>query len=204
MKNILSYSIALISAIAITAFTFSTTGYEPGSEAADFKLKNTDGKMVAMADYKDAKGFIVIFTCNHCPYAMKYETRINALDSMYKAKGYPVIAINPNDTINYPDDSYSEMVKRAKDKHFTYPYLIDVTQQTAKAYGAIKTPHAYILQKEKGKLIVKYIGAIDDNYDDASKVTQKYVESAMSEILSNKEISVKTTKAIGCGIKWYK
>src|SRR6478609_4239758 len=121
MKKILSYGIALISTIAITAFTFSTAVYEPGSEAVDFKLKNTDGKMVAMADYKDAKGFIVIFTCNHCPYAMKYETRINALDSMCKTKGYPVIAINPNDTINYPDDSYSEMVKRAKDKHFTYP-----------------------------------------------------------------------------------
>lgn len=204
MKKFIIYSIVLLSAISITAFTFSTSGYEPGAEAVDFKLKNTDGKMVAMADYKDAKGFIVIFTCNHCPYAMKYEDRIIALDNSYKSKGYPVIAINPNDTVNYPDDSYGEMVKRAKEKKFTYPYLIDETQQTAKAYGAIKTPHVYILKKEDSKLIVKYVGAIDDNYDDATKVTKKYVESAMEEIISNKEVTVKSTKAIGCGIKWYK
>lgn len=204
MKKSIQYLLILTVATIATAFTFSINGYEPGSEAADFKLKNINGSMVSMADFKDAKGYIIVFTCNHCPYAMKYEDRIIALDKKYKSQGYPVIAINPNDTVNYPDDAFGEMVKRSKEKGFTFPYLIDETQQTAKNFGAIKTPHVYIIKKESDKLIVKYIGAIDDNYDDASKVTKKYVESAMEELLKGAEVSVKSTKAIGCGIKWVK
>jgi peroxiredoxin len=204
MKKTLFYTALALVTLSIAAFTFSTTGYEPGAKATDFKLKNIDGKMVSLSDFKKAKGFIVVFTCNHCPYAQLYESRIIALDKKYKALGYPVIAIMPNDTVNYPDDAPSEMAKRAKDKGFTFPYLMDESQDIAKTYGALKTPHIYVLQKDGKDLFVRYTGAIDDNYEDASKVTKKYLETAMDELVAGKEITLKTTKAIGCGIKWKK
>jgi peroxiredoxin len=204
MKKTLFYSLFTLAALAVAAFTFSTTAYEPGAVATDFKLKNIDGKMVSLSDFKTAKGFIVTFTCNHCPYAKLYEDRLIAIDKKYKALGYPVIAIMPNDTINYPDDAPSEMAKRAKEKGFTFPYLVDETQEVAKTYGALKTPHIYVLQKNGKQLTVKYVGAIDDNYEDASKVTKKYLENAMDELIAGKDITVKSTKAIGCGIKWKK
>ncbi len=203
LKIISFFSLLLaIMIISTMAFKFSTNGYEVGSEAADFDLKNIDGHRVSMAGTADAKGFMVIFTCNHCPFAKKYEDRIIALDKKYKPLGYPVIAINPNDTANYPEDSFKEMVKRAKDKGFTFPYLIDETQQIAKNFGAFKTPHIFLINKETDKLMVKYIGAIDNNYEDPDKVTKKYLENALNELIAGKEITVKSTKAVGCIIKW--
>ncbi len=197
-------SLCTIIGLAIFSFTNINQGYEPGAEVTDFSLKNIDSKKVSMADYKDAKGFVIIFTCNHCPFAIKYEDRINALDAAYKKKGYPVIAINPNDTVQYPDDAFTEMVKKAKDKKFTFPYLIDEDQGVAKTFGALKTPHVYIVKKEGQKWIVKYVGAIDDNYDNAKKVKIKYAENALKELIAGKEVTEKTTKAIGCSIKWKK
>jgi peroxiredoxin len=204
-KNLLI--ISSIALIALFSFAFTAKknkGYSPGDKATDFKLMNIDNTMVSLSDYSDAKGFIVTFTCNHCPYAVKYEDRIIALDAKYKSLGYPVIAINPNDSVKYPSDAFSKMKVRATEKGFTFPYLLDETQNIAKKYGALKTPHIYILQKEGKKMIVKYIGAIDDNYADASAVTQKYAENAIDELLAGKAVTVTTTKAIGCGIKWKK
>jgi peroxiredoxin len=203
MKHI-STTVILLTFLIGTAFTTSVSGYQPGSNASDFKLKNIDAKMVSLADYKSAKGFIIVFTCNHCPFAKAYEDRIIALDNKYKTQGYPVIAINPNDSASYPEDSYDEMVKRAKSKKFTFPYLYDQTQEVAKTYGALKTPHIYLLKKEGDKLVVKYTGAIDDNSEDASKVKDKFLENAVDSLIEGKEVAVKTTKAIGCGIKWKK
>lgn len=188
-------------AASALSFTMATKGYEPGAEAADFSLKNVDGKMVSMADYKDAKGFIVVFTCNHCPFAKKYESRILALDKKFK-KDYPVIAINSNDSSVVPDDSYDKMQELAKSKKYTFPYLYDQSQSVAKAFGATKTPHVYVLHKENGKLIVKYVGAIDDNTESGEKATKKYVEEAIKELKAGKEVTTKTSKAVGCSIKW--
>jgi peroxiredoxin len=179
-------------------------GYKPGDKAADFKLKNTDGKMVSLADYKDAKGFIVVFTCNHCPFAKKYENRIIALDKKFRPLGYPVVAINPNDANEVPEDSYANMQARAKEKGYTFPYLLDESQATARAFGATRTPHVFILKKDKADLLVKYIGAIDDNTDDEAAVKEKYVESAVNSLLAGKEVANTSTKAIGCTIKWKK
>ena len=176
-------------------------GYKIGDLATDFKLKNVDGKMVSLADFKDAKGFIVIFTCNHCPYAIAYENRINELDKMYKNKGFPVIAINPNDNEAYPEDSYENMIIRAKEKGFTFPYLFDEGQKIYPQYGATRTPHVFILKKEADGMIVKYIGAIDNNHADAKSVKEKYVENAVNALLSGKDPDPATTKAIGCSIK---
>ena len=177
-------------------------GYKIGEKAKDFKLKNVDGKMVSMSDFKAAKGFIVVFTCNHCPYAKAYEQRIMDLDKKYAKLGYPVIAINPNNKEMVEEDAPERMAERSKAKGYTFPYLYDETQEIAKNFGATRTPHVFILTKNNADFMVQYIGAIDDNSDDAKAVKIKYVENAMKELMANKPVSQATTKAIGCGIKW--
>lgn len=178
-----------------------TAGYDIGSIATDFKLKNIDDKMVSLSNYKDAKGFIVIFTCNHCPYSVAYEDRIIAIDKKFKKQGYPVIAINPNNPVVNPEDSFDKMKIRAKDKGFTFPYLFDAGQKIYPQYGATKTPHVFLLQKEKGNNVVKYIGAIDDNHKDAAAVKNTFLDNAVTALLAGKEIENKKTVAIGCSIK---
>lgn len=192
----------LFTAIALLTYGLVLAGgYEIGDKASDFKLKNVDGNMVSMADYKDAKGFIVVFTCNDCPYAIAYEDRIIAIDKKYKESGYPVIAINPNDPEVKAIDSYEGMQKKAKEKGFTFPYLYDDGQKTYPKYGATKTPHIFVLNKEKGDLLVRYIGTIDDNYTDASDVKEPYLENAVDALLAGKKPNPAETKAIGCSIK---
>ena len=193
----------LICFVCLTAFTTKTdpAGYKVGDVATDFSLINIDGKMVSLSDYKTAKGFVVIFTCNTCPYAVAYEDRIVDLDKKYASKGYPVIAIMPNDTDVKPGDNMQAMQARAKAKGFTFPYLMDDGQKIYPQYGATKTPHVYILEKTTKGNIVKYIGAIDDNYQDAAAVKTKYAENAIDALLAGKEIAQKTTRAIGCSIK---
>ncbi len=176
-------------------------GYGIGDYATDFSLPDINGKKVSLADYKDAKGFLVIFTCNTCPYAIAYEDRIIDLDKKYKTKGVPVIAINPNDPNLQPADAVEYMKKRATQKGFTFPYLVDIGQEIFPLYGATKTPHVYLLEKNKLGNVVRYIGAIDDNYSNASAVKTKYVENAVDAMLKGEEISITTTRAIGCSIK---
>lgn len=193
-----------IAALFLFLTSFRHEGLHVGEIADDFKLKNVDGKMVSMSDYSTAKGFIVIFTCNHCPFSKKYEDRINALNKKYAKKGFPVIAINPNDASQYPDDNFENMVKRAKEKKFSFPYLHDESQAVAKSYGATKTPDVFILQKEGTDLIVKYTGAIDNNSDNPKEATEKYVEAAVEDLLAGKPVQNTFTKAVGCSIKWKK
>lgn len=181
--------------------TNTAAGYTIGDEATNFNLKDVDGSMVSLTDYPEAKGFIVIFTCNTCPYAVASEDRIVALDQEFKKKGYPVIAINPNNPKVQPDDTFELMQEKAKEAGFTFPYLYDDSQTVYAKYGATKTPHVYVLQKQNGKNIVKYIGAIDDNVRNASGVKERFVANAVNELLAGKEVSVKETKAIGCSVK---
>lgn len=194
---------ALIIVGLLVAFSVKPTagGYKIGDIATDFSLKNVDNKKVSLKDMKEAKGYIVVFTCNHCPYAVAYEDRIIALDKKYKKLGYPVVAINPNNPEKQKDDSFPKMQERAKDKKFSFPYLLDEGQKIYPQYGATKTPHVYVLQKTAKGNVVKYIGAIDDNYEDAAAVKQKYVENAVDALVKGKEVTVKETKAIGCSIK---
>ena len=202
MKNLKLLAVVLC-VFTLSAFTINTDsdGYKVGDIATDFSLENIDGKKVSLADYKDAKGFIVIFTCNTCPYAVAYEDRIEALNKKYAEKGYPVIAIMPNNTDVKPGDNMEAMQARAKAKGFTFPYLMDAGQKIYPQYGATKTPHVYILEKTKKGNVVKYIGAIDDNYKDAAAVTETYAEDAVDALLSKEEVKVKETRAIGCSIK---
>ncbi|PQB04860.1 thioredoxin family protein [Aureitalea marina] len=187
--------------VGLSSFTYLDGGYTIGDEAADINLKNVDGKMVSYGDYPDAKGFIVIFTCNTCPYAVASEDRIIALDKEFKSEGYPVIAINPNDPDVQPDDTFQLMQKKAKDKGFTFPYLYDESKTVYAQYGAKKTPHVYLLNKENGKNIVKYIGAIDDNVRNASGVKDRFLANAVNQLIKGKEVTVKETRAIGCSVK---
>ena len=195
-KQLLLLGISLI-----TASVAFTQGYNVGDKASDFKLKNVDGKTVSLSDYKSSKGFIVVFTCNHCPYAKAYQDRIIELDKKYKSQGYPVIAINSNDPQLEPSDSYQDMIVRAKEKNYTFPYLFDETQSVYRMYGAKRTPHVFLLQKNGSDLVVKYIGAIDDNYQDASKVGSSYLSNAVDALLAGKDPNPSFTKAIGCSIK---
>lgn len=200
MKKFLA--ILILAITGLVAWKTADSGYKVGDVATDFKLKNVDGKMVSLANYKMAKGYIVIFTCNHCPYAQAYESRIMALDKMYAPKGYPVIAISPNDPVGEPDDSFANMKKRAAEKGYTFPYTIDETQDITRAYGAKATPHVYVLQKTAQGNVVKYIGAIDNDTEGTNPNKVKYVENAVNALLSGKTVSTTSTKAIGCGIKW--
>ena len=200
MKKI-KITLLVVATIIFTSFTLVNTGYEVGDYATDFKLKNVDGNTVSLADYEDAKGFIVTFTCNHCPYSKMYEDRIIALDKKFKEKGFPVIAINPNNPAVSPGDDFEGMQERAKNKGFTFPYLFDDGQTIYPQYGATKTPHIFILNKDKKGLRVAYIGAIDNNARDAASVTENYVSNAVNELLEGKEVSKTSTRAIGCSIK---
>src|SRR5690606_21593605 len=196
---------SLTNVFVMSAFTINklvvADGYKIVVVAADFKLMNVDGKMLSLSDYKDAKGYIVTFTCNTCPYAVGYEDRIIALNNKYASLGYPVIAIMPNNTDVQPGDSMDKMKERAKSKGFTFTYLLDKDQTVYRKYGATKTPHVFILQKTSQGNVVKYIGAIDDNFQDASKVKTKYVENAVDAFLKGQEVPEKETKAIVFTIK---
>jgi len=198
--------LSLMALVLVGLMTSATvkdaSGYAIGDTATDFKLKNIDGRMVSMADYSSAKGFIVVFTCNHCPFAKLYEQRIIELNNMFEDKGYPVIAINPNDPDKVPEDSFEEMKSRAAEKGYTFPYLVDGTSDIARAYGATKTPHVYVLKKDGSSMKVAYIGAIDNNHKDAAAANKHYVQDAVNALLSGSAIGLKETRAIGCSIKW--
>jgi len=183
------------------ALSASAQGYKVGDKVEDFSLKNVDGKMVSLFDMAEQKGVVVIFTCNHCPYSVAYEDRIIALDKKYKPLGFPVLAINPNDPAIQPEDSFEKMIERAAGKGFTFPYVFDANQSVYRKFGATKTPHVFILSKSGAELVLKYIGAIDDNSRNADKVKERYVENALDALLDGKPIEVKETKAIGCSIK---
>lgn len=150
MKKIVStFLVLLVAGFVATGFMPAPTGYAVGDTASDFHLKNIDGRMVSLADYKDAKGFIVTFTCNHCPFAKLYESRIMALNAKYAPLGYPVIAINPNDPTKEEEDSYANMVARAKEKGYTFPYLVDESQDVTHAFGATNTPASFRAQSRE-------------------------------------------------------
>lgn len=177
-------------------------GLKVGDRALDFNLKNVDGKMVSLKSNEKAKGYILVFTCNTCPYSKMYEDRIIALHNKYADKGYPVLAIQPNDAGKSPGDSFPRMQERAREKGFPFPYVIDETQKTTEAYGATNTPHVYVLSKESGDFKIVYIGAIDNNSRNASAATRRYVEEAVDALSSGDIIETTDTKAIGCTIKW--
>lgn len=172
-----------------------------GSSApmADQKMKNVDGREVSLADVCGEKGTLVIFTCNACPWAKAWEDRIVALGNEYAAKGVGVIAINSNDPAKVADDGYEGMQQRAKDKKFAFPYVVDATSGVARAFGAARTPEIFLFDAA-GKLA--YHGTIDDNAQEPAKVEARYLRDALEAVAAGREVALKETKALGCGIKF--
>jgi peroxiredoxin len=170
-----------------------------GSKIPEFNLKGIDGKTYSLESFKDTKGLIIIFSCNHCPYVQAYEGRIKAIQSDYKDKGITVVAINSNDDVNYPDDSFENMKKRAAEQNFNFIYLRDEDQSAARKFDATHTPEIFLFDKDR-KLV--YHGKIDDNWQEPEKAVNHYLRNALNEMLAGKEISVPETYSIGCTIKW--
>lgn len=190
-------TMSLIVLITMTLNILGQGGYKIGDNATDFSLKGTDDQMHSLSDYENVKGYVVIFTCNHCPYSVAYEDRIIALQKKYQPKGFEVLAINPNNPATYESDSFENMKVRAKEKKFNFPYLFDDGQKIFPQYGATKTPHVFLLDANKK---VQYIGAIDNSTEEKD-VSKKYLENALDALAKGKKIKTTTTKAIGCSIK---
>jgi peroxiredoxin len=204
MKNVIRLLTLPIGLWVLTTSLFLNNTTRTEKTVKDFSLMNTDGKMVSLSNYPDAKGFVIVFTCNHCPFAKLYPKRFNDMTKKYKKLGVPLIAISSTDTVTYEEDSFALMVKKAKKEKFKFPYLYDNTQAVAQQFNADKTPHAFVIWKEKGEWVIKYSGAIDDNGFEPKKVQNPYIVNAVDALLANKSIDVKETKSIGCKIYFRK
>ena len=176
----------------------STSKLKIGSAIPNFTLQSVDGKNYNLDSFRNKKGLIIIFSCNHCPYVQAYEDRIKKITEDYK-DNVAVTAINSNDDSQYPDDSFDEMKKRASSRNFNFPYLRDEDQSVALAFDASHTPEIFLFD-DKRKLA--YHGKIDDNWKEPDKVQSNYLKDALDEFLEGKEISVPETFSIGCTIKW--
>lgn len=172
---------------------------ELGSPAPDFSLKGTDGKVHSLASFKAATALAVIFSCNHCPYVQAYEGRFVQLQKDLGPEGFQLVAINANDSDQYAEDGFEAMVARAQAQGFNFPYLRDETQEVAKAYGAVRTPHVFLFNAERK---LAYVGRIDDSWDKPEKVTRHELADAVRDLLAGRKVAVPETFAVGCTIKW--
>lgn len=170
-----------------------------GQAAPDFELPGVDGKTYSLASFADAKVLIVVFSCNHCPFVVGSEDRMNALYADYRPKGVAMVAINSNETDNHPTDSFDHMVERAKAKGFEFAYVRDDSQAVAKAYGALRTPHFYVF--DAGRTL-RYTGRMDDNPRQAGQETTRELRDALDAVLAGAEPPVAVTNPIGCNVKW--
>jgi len=176
-------------------------GLKIGDAAPDFSLPGVDGKTHSLGSFALKKILVVVFTCNHCPYAQAYEDRLIELAQYYSVQGVQFVAINPNDASSYPADGFMEMKKRAKKKRFPYPYLRDETQEVAKAYGAEVTPDVFVFDKNR---LLCYRGRIDDNWRNREKVKEQSLKIAISTLLAGSRLDpdVAEKPALGCSVKW--
>lgn len=170
-----------------------------GDLAPDFALPGVDGKTYTLSSFKDKKILVVIFSCNHCPYVMAYEDRIIAVQRDYAEKSVQLVAINANETKNYPEDNLANMVIRAREKKYNFPYLRDEAQTVAKSYDAACTPEFYAFDEKR---LLRFHGRLDDNHEAPKKVTRKYLRDALDELLVGKPVTVPESHPIGCSIKW--
>ncbi len=177
----------------------SPTELRIGTKAVNFNLKGIDGKYYSLESFKEKKVLCIIFMCNHCPYVVAVQQRINQIAKDYAVKSFALIGINPNDPVTYPEDSFENMVIRAKEQGYVFPYLFDETQETARAYDAVCTPDIYLYDEKR---LLVYRGRIDDNWKDESSVTRKELRMAIDRILENKPIDFEMIPSMGCSIKW--
>lgn len=193
--------VILASLLSFVSLLLVHGGLKPGDKAAPFSLKNVDGTTVSLSDYSNQKGMILVFTCNLCPFSKAYEQRIIQLHNKYVNLGFPVVAINSNSPDISPEESFSHMKLRADEKGYPFPYLKDEKEEVCKAYGATRTPHIYLLEKNGNSFKVAYVGAIDDNALDARSVSNRYLENAIRALSKGERPDPDTTRPIGCIIK---
>ena len=188
---------ALVASASVAASAF---GLNIGDKApsTSVKMKNVDGREVSIADVAGKEGTLVIFSCNHCPFVKAWQDRIASIGNAAKGKGVGVIVINSNDPASYPEDSFTEMQARAKQLGFTFPYVVDATSGVARSFDATRTPEAFLFDKD-GKLV--YHGAIDDSQK-IDQVSKHFLQDAIDAATAGKDIPVKETKFVGCGIKF--
>ncbi len=165
----------------------------------DHKMLDISGKLLTLSDIRSNNGTLVIFSCNTCPWVIRWEDRYKTIADKYRSKGIGIVAVNSNEARFNSDDSIEEMILHAKDKGYKFPYVQDLGSKLAYAFGATKTPHIYLFDE---KNILLYRGAIDDNAKDASNVEKTYLADAIDAMLSKKPIPIATTKALGCSIKF--
>ena len=171
-----------------------------GTQAPDFNLKGVDGKKYSLASFQDKKVLVLMFICNHCPYVQAIEDRIIQLQRDYAAKSVQLIGICSNDPTDYPDDSPANLKKRWQEKDYRFPYLVDETQEVAKAYGAVCTPEFYVLDSARK---LAYHGQLDNNWKEPQKVTRQDLRQAVDALLAGKKPS-EQVPSMGCSIKWKK
>ena len=169
----------------------------------DFSLRNVDGKYISLKDNEKAKGYIVIFTCNHCPFAKLYPSRINKLQETYAPLGVPVIAINSMDSMLYEEECYRFMQQKSKENNFNFPYLQDASQEVAKDFGAVNTPQAFVIWRDGNRWAIRYKGAIDDN-GESPELAKNFIAMAVNDLRANKPVSMPTTESFGCKIFYRK
>lgn len=196
MKKWLAIASFISGALLLNGFR---GGDSPEKTVPDFSLRNVDGRMVSTRDFAQAKGFVVIFTCNHCPFAQLYTQRFNDLQKKYSPLGVPLLAINSMDSLIYEEESFALMQAHAKEAGFEFPYLYDDAQVVGKAFGAEHTPHAFVIWKEKGRWTIKYSGAIDDNGEEPAKA-EPLLANAIEDLLAGKAVRMPQTPSFGCRI----
>jgi peroxiredoxin len=172
---------------------------ELGEKAIDFSLPATDGKTYELNDFEDAKVLVLSFTCNHCPYVTGSDEVTRKTAEKFAPLGVKFMGINANSVNTHPDDSFEHMMERMEEHQFPWVYLRDESQEVAKAYGALRTPHYYVFNQNR-ELI--YSGRGVDQPKDTSKMTVNDLENALSEHLSGKQINTPLTNPIGCNVKW--
>jgi peroxiredoxin len=194
MKSTLAIGVCIL-----FIFVFGSFNLTIEKRVDNFTLLNVNGKNVSTQDYKDAKGFIVIFTCNHCPFAKLYTNRFNELNTKYSNLNVPLLAINSMDTLIYEEETFELMQQKAKKEKFNFPYLQDVTQAVGKLFEAKHTPMAFVIWKENNEWLIKYKGAVDDN-GAHPKLANSYISKAVDELLNGKPVSNSETESFGCAI----
>jgi len=172
---------------------------EIGQPAPEFSLPGVDGKTWSPADFTDEQILVVMFSCNHCPYVIGSEDRMNDFHADYAPRGVGMIAINSNETVNHPGDSFEHMVQRAEAKGFEFAYVRDESQEVALAYGALKTPHYYVFDADR---VLRYTGRMDDNPREGGAETTHELRDAVDALLAGDPPPVEVTNPIGCNVKW--
>ncbi|MEM0129794.1 MAG: thioredoxin family protein [Thermoplasmata archaeon] len=177
----------------------ATFRLRPGDRAPDFDLPNVDGRRVRRSDFADRRLLLVVFWCNHCPYVQAWEGRMIELGQRYQPQGVGIVLINSNDVRAYPQDRPEMMAKRAQEKGYPFPYLFDATQEVARAYGALVTPHPMLFDAQHRLL---FQGPIDDNHERREEVRSRPLAEAIEAALAGRPIARPALPVRGCSIKW--